>query len=201
MQLWYAPTSPFARKVRIAGYELGLTPRIELIEVNPWIEGGLRELNPLSKVPTLVLKTGAVLIESSVICDYLDSIQGGPCLHPPHGERRWQALLLQSLADGASTAAGRLYADEQKPVSQQSASMMERFRHALGASLDGLETNRDVRSGLTIGHISVATFLGYLDFRWPDRNWRAGRPDLAAWFDEFSCRESMKATQHRLIAA
>ena len=200
MQLWYAPTSPFARKVRIVSHELGLTSQIGLIEVNPWIEGRLRELNPLSKVPTLVLKSGAVLIESSVICEYLDSIQGTPRLHPPPGEQRWQALSLQSLADGASLSAGRLYAEEQKPMSQQSAPMMMRFRHALAASLDILETNRDSGTGLSIGQISVAAFVGYLDFRWPDQNWRTGRHNLASWFDQFSRRESMESTQHRLIA-
>lgn len=201
MQLWYAPTSPFARKVRIAGHELGLISQIELIEVNPWIEGSLRELNPLSKVPTLLLRNGDVLMESSVICDYLDSIQGKPQLHPLGGESRWQALLLQGLADGASSAAGRLYAEEKKPETQRSTPMMTRFRLAVGTCLDVLETKRAIGTGLTIGHISMAAFVGYLDFRWPDQNWRTGRPNLASWFDEFSRRESMMSTQHRPITA
>jgi hypothetical protein len=53
MRLWYAPTSPFARKTRIAAHELGLAERIELVEVNPWTDGRLRAFNPLAKVPTL----------------------------------------------------------------------------------------------------------------------------------------------------
>ncbi len=72
-QLWYAPTSPFARKVRIAAHELGLADALELVEVNPWTDARLRALNPLAKVPTLVLASGDALYEPGVICDYLDA--------------------------------------------------------------------------------------------------------------------------------
>ena len=71
MKLWHAPTSPFARKVRIAAYELGLSDRITLVGVNPWIDRRLREINPLSKVPTLVLKDGDILFESASIAAFL----------------------------------------------------------------------------------------------------------------------------------
>jgi glutathione S-transferase len=68
MQLWYAPTSPFARKVRIAAHELGLAYRIGLIKADPWTDKRLRALNPLAKVPTLVLDDGRALYESALIC-------------------------------------------------------------------------------------------------------------------------------------
>ncbi|MGX1307895.1 glutathione S-transferase [Amorphus suaedae] len=42
MKLWYAPTSPFARKVRIALRELGLEDAVEEIAIDPWTDPGLR---------------------------------------------------------------------------------------------------------------------------------------------------------------
>ncbi|WP_225411637.1 glutathione S-transferase N-terminal domain-containing protein [Stigmatella hybrida] len=77
MELWYAPTSPFARKVRIAAHELGLAGCLRLVEVTPWTDARLRALNPLSKVPTLVLDSGEVLYESGVLCEYRTSTSAG----------------------------------------------------------------------------------------------------------------------------
>ena len=48
---------------------------------------------------------------------------------------------------------------------------------------------------MDIGHIGVACGLGYLDFRHGDRDWRAGHDALADWYETFSARPSMEATQ------
>ena len=45
-----------------------------------------------------------------------------------------------------------------------------------------------------IGTISLGCALGYLDFRFGDLDWRASRPNLAAWWSGFSSRPSMVAT-------
>jgi len=45
-----------------------------------------------------------------------------------------------------------------------------------------------------MGQVSVACALGYLDLRHPDRDWRAGRDALAAWYKAFAARPSMVAT-------
>ncbi|MFT3770229.1 MAG: glutathione S-transferase N-terminal domain-containing protein [Minicystis sp.] len=197
MQLWYAPTSPFARKVRIAAGELGLSDRIELVEVNPWTDERLRRLNPLGKVPTLVTDTGAVLFESAVICEYLDSLGPRARLFPS-GEARFRALLLQGLADGASTAAGRLFADERRPENERSAAVMARLSQAIESTLDALERESLASDPLTIGEVSAAALLGYLDFRWPERSFRGERPRLSAWFEIVNQRPSLRATEHHL---
>jgi glutathione S-transferase len=198
MQLWYAPTSPFARKVRIAAHELGLADRIELVEVDPWSDARLRRLNPLAKVPTLVLPSGETLFESAVICEYLDALAGEGRLFPPPSDARWQALLLQGLADGASTAAGRLFAEQRRPGAEQSARMIARFEAAIEAALDEME-RRGVDGGLaTIGDVAAVAFLGYLDFRWPDMNWRGGRDGLAGAYAQARARVSLAQTIYRL---
>lgn len=197
MELWYTTTSPFARKVRICAAELGLTDRLRLIPVDPWSDERLRRLNPLAKVPTLVLGDGSVLCESALICEFLDATMGQHRLLAQDGPQRWRALLLQGLADGALTAVGRLFADERRAPHERAAQMLVRFAEAREAVLERLEQEAlSPQPGL--GEIAVAALLGYLDFRWPRRDWRAGRPNLSGWFDGFERRQSMVDTAHRL---
>ena len=61
MKLFFSPTSPFVRKVRICAIELGVDNQLELTASNAFAEDGLREVNPLSKVPALLLDDGSVL--------------------------------------------------------------------------------------------------------------------------------------------
>ena len=78
MKLYTAPTSPFGRKASIVAREHG----IELDEefCNPFESEELARLNPLKLIPVLVLDDGAVVPESQLICEYLDSIGTGPTL-------------------------------------------------------------------------------------------------------------------------
>jgi hypothetical protein len=45
-----------------------------------------------------------------------------------------------------------------------------------------------------MGQIAIGCALGYVDFRHGARDWRAGNPDLAAWFDAFDSRPAMMHT-------
>jgi glutathione S-transferase len=197
MELWYTTTSPFARKVRIAVAELGLTDQIALVRVDPWTDDRLRERNPLSKVPTLVLDDGTALPESSLICEWLDHLSDERKLCPVQGPDRWRALRLQGIADGAATAVGRLFADEHRPETERSEAMMVRFAAARDSVLDALE-HEDLDGEPRIGEVAVLALLGYLDFRWPERDWRSGRPRLANWAKLMFKRPSMASTVHSI---
>ena len=106
MKLRYSSTSPYARKVLVCAAERGLSETIEIIATVPGnLESGLRAENPLDKVPALITDDGMALYDSPVICEYLDSLPGGPALFPPAGADRWRALRLQALADGLLDAA------------------------------------------------------------------------------------------------
>ena len=68
-----------------------------------------RRINPLGKIPALVLDDGSVLIDSPVICEYLNH-KGGGKFFPgmnifKHSTGRWKALGLQALGDGMADAA------------------------------------------------------------------------------------------------
>lgn len=199
MRLYFAPTSPFARKARVALRELDLLDLIEEVEINPWTDGRLRALNPLAKVPTLEADDGEVLFESSLICEFLDDrAKGG--LFPPAGVVRWRSLRLEAIADGIALAAGRLYADEQRPETERSQAVMARQADAIEAGLDALETGSGELSqaAWTIAEIAAASALLYLDFRFPDRDWRAAHPRLAAWCTAIADRPSIAATRFHL---
>jgi len=86
MKLPHAAASPFARKVMVAANELGLVDRIELMptSVSPvQANDGLAAESLLMKVPSLVTDDGQTLLDSPVICEYLNDLAGGCKLFPP----------------------------------------------------------------------------------------------------------------------
>ena len=199
MKLYISPQSPFARKARVVARETGLATRIEevLAAVSPVkANAEVGRANPLMKVPTLVLDDGSALFDSPVICEYLDSLHAGRKLFPPPGNARWTALRFQAVGDGILDA-GILtrYETILRPKELQWADWIGGQREKWHAGLDLLERDAAALAGEpTIGSITAACALGWLDFRYGDDDWRASRPALARWYEGFSARESMRAT-------
>ena len=103
MKLHWSPRSPFVRKVMVVVHELGLADRIACVRTvaaTTKPHADLMQDNPLSKIPTLVLDDGTVIYDSPVICEYLDSLDGAPKLHPAEPKARLVALRRQALGDG-----------------------------------------------------------------------------------------------------
>lgn len=198
MKLRHSPTSPFVRKVMMTALEAGVADRIKAIATDVWSpDTTIGADNPLGKVPALVLDDGTVLYDSPVICEYLDSLNtDGAPLFPPPGPARWAALKQQALSDGICDAAVLWLRETKRPEGERSPSWIERQKLAITRGCDALEASADGLSGpVTIGTLSAAMALGYLDLRFPELNWRAGRPKLAAWFLEASARPSFEATR------
>ncbi|MGH6920397.1 MAG: glutathione S-transferase N-terminal domain-containing protein, partial [Geminicoccaceae bacterium] len=108
MQLHYSVASPFVRKVMAVAIETGMDGRLEPVNrtttpVKP--DADLVRDNPLGKIPCLVADEGAVLYDSRVICEYLDSLHDGARMFPGAGPARWTALRRQAEADGIMDAA------------------------------------------------------------------------------------------------
>ncbi len=201
MKLRYSPTSPYVRKVSVTAIELGLRERIERIPTDTQDrDSGLAEHNPLGKVPALILDDGGLLYDSPVICEYLDSLHGGPRIFPAAGPERWTALRQQALGDGILDAAILCMLemvrrpDEfrwQRWIDHQTAKVVR----AVGRlETEAAEFEGGLEGPLTIGQIAAGCALGYLDFRFPELDWRAGRPKLAAWYENFAQRPSMRQT-------
>ncbi|MFO1248521.1 MAG: glutathione S-transferase family protein [Alphaproteobacteria bacterium] len=193
MKLYGNAASPFARKCRVIAHELGL--KLEEIRTLPMQEPEFRRINPLGKIPALVLDDGSVLIDSPVICEYLNHAGGGKFF--PNNSiwkvdtRRWITLGLAALGDGiADAAVAYVILGRENPVPEAA---RKRQLDTVLAALDALERVNFAKDP-TIGEISVACALGYVDFRLPDLDWKSSRPKLAAWFARFSEYPSMKAT-------
>ncbi len=192
IRLYSSPTTPFGRKVLLVAHELGLADRLE-VEAVETASDELARVNPLSKIPALILDDGSSLYDSRVICEYLDHLAGGNRLHPAPGPARWDALRLQALADGVSEAAVLRLLESRRPPAIQWPDWHTRQQRKITQSLDLLERTPPPTTA-DIGTLSLLAALGYLDFRFAPDPWRTPRPRLAAWFASFSARASYRAT-------
>ncbi len=196
MKLRYSPNSPFVRKVTIAAIETGLNDRIERVTTDYTSPGSdLGADNPLGKVPTLILDDGEVIIDSPVICAYLDTLHDGPKLFPAEARARRHALYLQALGDGITQAAVLRMHESRRPEAERRADVEARQKVKVDRALDHLESHIAwLDQPLAIGHIAIACALGFLDDRIKHDPWRAKRPLLARWFDAMSKRPSLRST-------
>jgi glutathione S-transferase len=199
MKIYYSATSPFVRKCLICAHELGLFDRLELVPaaahpVNR--DRSLVAVNPLGKVPTLVTDEGAVLYDSPVICEYLNSLGDGRLL-PEQGAARWNALVDQSLADGIMDAAILTrYETAVRPESLRWNEWVSGQLDKVSCGLAAIEPRaRALGERVDLGTVALGCALGYLDFRNASLGWREKHPDTAVWFDRFGKRDSMTLTR------
>lgn len=197
MTLHWSPKSPYVRKVMVCAHELGLIPDLTLVrsvaamlKPNP----ALMAVNPLSKIPALVLEDGNTLFDSVVICEYLDHRAGGH-LFPTQGSLRWQALRWHALGDGLLDAL-ILWRNERERE-QKLVPLVDAFDLKVRATLALLEREAAMLAAapLSIGTITVACALGYIDYRFASLGWRSVASDLSAWDALMRARPSFQATE------
>jgi glutathione S-transferase len=193
MKLRYSITSPFVRKVLVTAMETGQDADIEKVKTNT-ADPELATCNPLNKIPALVLEDGSVLVDSAVICEFLDARKGGGKLFPKDATR-WPTLSRMALCDGMMDAAILRRYETQRPETLRSIEWDQRQKGKVHNSLATLE--REATSfgdRVDIGTLTVAIMLDYLDFRFAHEAWRDAHPNLAKWHKVFSARPSLKAT-------
>lgn len=196
MKLRHSHTSPYVRKVMMVAIECGLDGAIESEPTDAWSPAtDLPSINPLGKVPTLLLDDGTALFDSPVICEYLDSLHAGAKLFPAPGAARWTALRQQAMGDGICDAAVGRRLEQNRPDGERSQRWVDRYGAAVLRTVDALEADAAALPAQpTIGTFALLAALGYLDFRWPEAAWREGRPALAAWYARESQRPSFLRT-------
>ncbi|MDD7995600.1 glutathione S-transferase [Kosakonia sp. H7A] len=200
MQLFFATTSAYVRKVMVCASVLGLADEIERLDsaAHP-IERDERiaVFNPLAKVPALRTENGLCLYDSRVICEYLNARAGGD-LFPAQGDARWRSLARQALGDGMIDAALLArYEFSARPPEKQWQNWADAQLKKVAAALAEIESQVSSFSAHPndIGLIAIGCALGYLDFRFAGLNWRAGHPLTAAWFALFDAHPAMAATR------
>lgn len=197
LKLMGAIPSPFVRKVRVLIHETGQEEDVEVVFIMPSPvapDDQAMTANPTGKIPSLIRDDGPSIYDSRVITRYLDArVSAG--MYPD--ARLWETLTLEATADAIMDAGVLMvYEHRVRPEAQVSEAWLEaqwgKIERAVTAINDRWMSH--LHGPMDMSHIAVGCALGYLDFRQPDRDWRADAPELAAWFEAFEARPSMQAT-------
>ncbi len=198
MKLLYSPTSPYARKVRIAAAEKRIEVEMQkVVLADP--DCPVIEHNPLGKIPVLILDDGESLFDSRVIVEYLDNRTPLARLIPQENSakiwvRRWEAL-----ADGVCDAAVAAMQESRRPENLRDPAVIEK---QMGKVQRGLtQLNAELGEGkwcvdetFGLADIALGCMLGWLDLRYQQLAWRETYPNLARHFDEMMKRPSFSET-------
>lgn len=194
MKLIIARPSPYARKARVAMLEKGLP--FETIIENPWLpETTVPKANPLGKVPALVLDDGSVVHDSKVIVEYLETLGAQPDLIPRSPTLRVAHKQIEATADGICDAVVLIALERARPIEKRSTDWIERQSKKIVAGIAELAKQLDERqwftdSGFGLAEIATGCALGYLDFRFPEYDWRGAALNLEKLFVRLSARPS-----------
>ena len=195
-------TSPYVRKVRVVMAEKKLDYDFVLEDV--WsADTHIGMSNPLGKVPCLIMEGGEAIFDSRVIVEYFDTLSPVGRLIPTVGRERAEVKTWEALADGVLDAAilARLEATWGKRTdAQRSTDWIDRQLGKVDAALKAMSkglADKPFCFGihLSLADISVGVALGYLDFRFPQINWREQHPNLLKLQDKLMQRASFADTR------
>lgn len=192
MKCYMTGNSPYARKIRVAAIESGLSDEVEWVTLTREERAELvPAMNPLGKVPVAVLESGQVLLDSPVICAYVDSLNKGPKLIPESGDERWAVLTLEALGDGLGEAVIGVSQEAQKPDDKRTQGVVDRQAGKANSGLAALDKQAgDFNEPPLMGEISVACALGYMEYRDVVPGWRETYPALSGWYANILKRQS-----------
>lgn len=197
MKLIGSLASPYVRKVRVVLAEKKLD--YEMALENVWsADTAIHLVNPLGKVPCLVLEDGYVMYDSRVIVEYLDTLTPACNLLPPDGRERMEIKNWEALADGVLDAGVAVRLERtQRPPELQSSAYIERHLAKLTRGLASLSGRLGASPWCAGPHYSLADVavgcaLGWLDFRFPDIDWRTPHPNLARLHDRLHERAAFR---------
>ena len=196
MKLLGSLTSPYVRKVRIVMAEKKLDYQLVLEDV--WASDAILKSNPLGKVPCLVMEGGEAVFDSRVIVDYLDTLSPVGRLIPASGRERAEVRTWEALADGIVDACILARLEQTwsgRSEVQRSAAWVERQMAKVDAAVIAMSRGLGEKAfaagiHLTLADIAVGCALGYLDFRFPQIDWRKPHPNLARLADKLAQRQS-----------
>ncbi|WP_392887957.1 glutathione S-transferase [Pseudomonas migulae] len=144
--------SPYVRRVAISAKRLGIDLDHEPVSVFRHFER-FQQINPVVKAPTLVLDNGEVLIDSTLIIDYLEALAGSS-LMPAKLKQRLRSLRLIGLALAACEKSVQLYYERNlRPTEIQYEPWVERVEGQLAAAYSALERELEKEPLKTDGSI------------------------------------------------
>jgi len=162
----------------------------------------IAESNPLGKVPCLVMEGAEALFDSRVIVEYLDTLSPVGKLIPTVGRERAEIKTWEALADGVLDAAilARLEATwGGRTKAQRSQAWVDRQLVKVNAAVKAMARglgDKPFCGGIhfSLADVAVGCALGYLDFRFPELDWRSENPNLIRLYDKLLQRPSFADT-------
>jgi glutathione S-transferase len=157
-------------------------------------------VNPLGRIPALILDDETCVFDSPVIAEYTDTLNDAPILIPRDDARaRMRVKRWEALADGIMDSAVAVRNERIRPEEKQEPNNLALHNNAVTRALAFAAESLGDRAycegeALTLADLALVSALIYLDLRQPERDWRAAHPNLAAWFTRMAARESVKAT-------
>lgn len=198
MKLIGSLTSPYARKARVVLAEKKID--YDFVLDSPWTpESNVPNVNPLGKIPVLVLDDETVLFDSRVIVEYLDNVTPNNKLMPAPNRERTEVKRWEALGDGVCDAAALIFLERKRPAKQQSADWIARQEDKIKRSLDFMavqlgENSWCMGTHFSLADISAGCALGYLAFRFPEIDWRDKHANLARLYDKLMQRATFAET-------
>ena len=201
MKLIGATASPYVRKVRIVMAEKKLDYQFvqEIVRAD---DTHISASNPLGKVPCLVMEGGEAVFDSRVIVEYLDTLSPVGKLIPSQGRERAEVKTWEALADGVMDAGilARLEATwVHRKDSERSQAWIDRQLLKVNDGLKSMSQglgDKPFCAGiyLSLADVAVGCTLGYIDFRFPEIEWRTQYPNLAKLYEKLAQRASFTDT-------
>jgi glutathione S-transferase len=157
-------------------------------------------VNPLGRIPALVLDDDTCVFDSPVIAEYVDSLNESPILIPRDNAlarmrvKRWEAL-----ADGIMDSAIAVRNERLRPEEKQEPGNISLHNNAISRALDfaSISLGDDTwvnGEAISLGDLALFSTLVYLDLRQPERDWRSPHPNLASLFDQIAARPSAQVS-------
>jgi glutathione S-transferase len=203
MKLYDGGRAPNPRRVRVFLSEKGITVPTEQIDLGTMQQksGSYTAINPLQRVPALMLDDGTVITESIAICRYFEAVQPHPVLFGRGAKQEalvemWQRRIELHLLSGIAQVFRHLHPSmKQMEVPQIPAwgeANKPRVLDFLAVLDSELETSRYVAGDqFSIGDI---TGLVAIDFLKPAKlNVPSELINVARWHAEISARPSAAA--------
>lgn len=199
MKLLGTNTSPYVRKARLVLLEKNI-PHTYLIDPPSDPGSQVALVNPLGRIPALILDDGTCVFDSPVIADYVDTLNDTPVLIPRNDAlarmrvKRWEAL-----ADGIMDSAIVVRNERIRPTEKQDQTTLDMHLTAVTRALEHVAGQLGKQewcegSDITLADLALVSALAYLDLRQPERDWRGAHPNLAAWFNRMGTRSSVKTS-------
>lgn len=204
MKLYYTPIKGYVHTVEAVIHYTGLKETIEPIATKPFeADTPLAGINPLGKVPTLLLENGEYLAGGPVIYEYLDSLHRRRRLIPAKGDARWRVLRQAWMADGLFDTFVLLIIESWHEPALQRSAYIERCFAKMVAILEQMERDVAGYDRLDLAQLRGIGALQFLRLKSPGVmralpcldpafDLFAGRPQLETWYKSLARKKMFR---------